>query len=153
MKVQTIGFLGGGEEQLRLANWLAENTPWEVYAMFLESPDLSPKVHTAPDFRDILWLCWALALPDPACREGAELNTPLWSGRPVDAGQFLGSIGKGVLLLAGETTPEFRRAAAAREVAVTPLPGGSCWEDRRDNLLTALERASARQVRPRKIAF
>jgi len=151
MKSRTIGFLGGGEEQVKLANWLAENTPWEVYAMFLESPELSPKVDTAPDFRDVLWLCWTLVLPDPVCREGRTLNAPLWPGRPVDVGQFLGGIGKGVLLLAGETTPEFDRAAAAREVAVTHLPGGVGWEDRRDSLLAVLEQRSARRVQPREV--
>ena len=47
----------------------------------------------------------------------------------MEAGQFLGSIGKGVLLLAGETTPALRRAAAAREVALTTLPPGRPGQD------------------------
>lgn len=149
MKTRTIGLIGGGEEQVQLANWLAENTPWEVYALLLESPDLSPRVRTAADFRDILWLCWTLVLPDPVCREGTVLNTPLWPGRPVEAEQLLDGIGRGVLLLAGETTPEFRRAAAARELPVTPLPGGGGWEERRDGLLSALDKAADRRVRPR----
>ena len=152
MKTQTIGLIGGGEEQVQLANWLAENTDWEVYAMFLESHELSPKVRAAADFRDILWLCWALVLPDPVCREGTVLRAPLWPGRPVETEQFLDGIGRGVLLFAGETTPEFRRAAAARELPVTPLPMGSGWEERRDRLLKALDRAADRRVRPRKVA-
>lgn len=152
MKARTIGLVGGGEEQVRLANWLAENTSWEVYAMFLKSPGLSPKVHTTPDFRDVLWLCWALVLPDPVCREGTVLNAPLWPGRPVEAEQFLEVMGRGVLLLAGETTPEFRRAAAARELPVTCLSGSGGWEARRDGLLTALDKAACRRVRPRKVA-
>lgn len=129
MKNRNIGLLGGGEEQVALANRLAAETRWEVYAMFLESPRLSPRVHAAVDFRDVLWLCRVLVLPDPACREGELLNAPLWPGRPVEAGQFLGSIGKGVLLLAGETTPALRRAAAAREVALTTLPPGRPGQD------------------------
>lgn len=149
MKTRTIGLLGGGKEQLYLANWLAENTPWEVYVMFLESHQLSPEVRTAADHRDILWLCWTLVLPDPVCREGTVLNTPLWPGRPVEAGPLLDGIGRGVLLLAGETTPEFRRAAAARELPVTYLPGGDSWEQRRDGLLSALDKAADRRVRPR----
>lgn len=153
MKTQTIGLLGGGKEQLYLANWLAENTPWEVYAMFLESPDLSLRVRTTADFRDILWLCWALVLPDPVCREGTVLNAPLWSGRPVEAEQFLEVIGRGVLILAGEATPEFHRAAAARELPVTSLPAGSGWEERRDGLLKALDRAAHRRVTPRKVVL
>lgn len=152
MKTQTIGLLGGGKEQLCLANWLAENTPWEVYAMFLESRDLSPRVRNPADFRDVLWLCWALVLPDPACREGTVLNAPLWPGRPVEAEQFLDIIGKGVLLFAGETTPDLRRAAAARELPVTDLSGGDSWEERRDRLLSALDKAADRRVRPRKVA-
>lgn len=153
MKTQTIGIIGGGAEQIHLANWLAENTDREVYAIFLESRELSPKVHTAADFRDVLWLCWTLVLPDPVCREGTVLSAPLWPGRPVEVGPILDGIGRGVLLLAGETTPEFRRAAAARELPVTPLPGGGGWEARRDSLLTALEKASNRRVRPRKVAL
>lgn len=151
MKTQTIGLLGGGEEQLHLANWLAENTSWEVYAMFLESPDLSPRVRTAPDFRDILWLCWVLVLPDPVCRNGTVLESPLWPGRPPESEQFLDCVGRGVLLFAGETTPEFRRAAAARELPVTHLPGRSGWERRRDALLDALDRSAHRRVMPRKV--
>ena len=88
MKNRNIGLLGGGEEQVALANRLAAETQWEVYAMFLESPRLSPQVHAAVDFRDVLWLCRVLVLPDPACREGELLNAPLWPGRPVEAGQF-----------------------------------------------------------------
>lgn len=153
MKTKTIGLLGGGREQVYLANWLAENTSWRVYAMFLESREVSPKVRTARDFRDVLWLCWALVLPDPVCRKGTILNAPLWPWRPVEAEQFLEVIGKGVLLLAGETTPEFRRAAAARELPLTPLPVGSGWEQRRDNLLKALEWAGDRQVRPRRVVL
>lgn len=153
MKTRTIGLLGGGEEQIHLANWLAKNTSWEVYAMFLESPDLSSKVRTAPDFRDVLWLCWALVLPDPVCQGGTVLNAPLWPGRPVETEQFLDIIGRGVLLFAGETTPEFRRAAAARELPVTPLSGGNGWEKRLDNLLAALERAGDRRIRPRKVVL
>lgn len=152
MKTRTIGLVGGGEEQVRLANWLAENTDWEVYAIFLESRSLSPKVHTAPDFRDVLWLCWVLVLPDPVCREGTVLNAPLWPGRPVEAEQFLEVMGRGVLLLSGETTLAFRRAAAARELPVTYLSGRGGWEERRDSLLTALDKAACRRVRPRKAA-
>lgn len=153
MKTKTIGLLGGGKEQLYLANWLAENTPWEVYVMFLESHELSPEVRTAADFRDVLWLCWTLVLPDPVCREGIVLNSPLWPGRPVEAEQFLDVVGRGVLLLAGETTPEFRHAAAARELPVVHLPGGNGWEGRRDGLLKALGQAADRRVRPRKAAL
>lgn len=151
MKGQTIAFLGGGPEQIRLANWMAESTPWEVHAIFLESPELSPKVHIARDFRDVLWLCWVLVLPDPVCREGDVLNAPLWPGRPVEAGQFLGSIGKGVLVLAGEESEDFSRAAAAKEVAVTPLPGRS-WKNRRDRLLEILEKRKERKVEPRPVS-
>ena len=119
MKNPYIGFLGGGRPQVELANRLAEEG-FRVRAMFLKSPELSPQVHISEDFRDDLWLCGTLILPDPVCLRGLELNAPFWPA-PVDAGQFLGSIGKGVLLLAGEMTPEFRAAAAAREVAVTPF--------------------------------
>lgn len=129
MKNKNIGLLGGGKEQVRLANRLAAETDWTVYAMFLETPDLSPGVRVVRDFRDALWLCRVLVLPHPACLEGETLNAPLWPGRPVEAGQFLGSIGKGVLLLTGETTPALRRAAAAKEVALTPLPPAKCGED------------------------
>lgn len=156
MNNHNIGLLGGGLEQAALANHLEEDTGWEVYAIFLEGPLLSPRVHAARDFRDVLWLCGTLVLPDPVCQEGLWLNAPLWQGPPVDAGQFLGSIGKGVLLLAGEMTPEFSRAAAAKELAVTPLfpqncPGPVCGEDYRDAVLAALERASDRRVRPRRV--
>ena len=117
--------------------------------MFLEGPLLSPKVQTARDFRDVLWLCGTLVLPSPVCREGLLLNAPLWSGPPVDAGQFLGLIGKGVLLLAGEMTPEFVRAAAAKEVAVTPLPPVEREEDWPELVTNYLERAGDKKVRPR----
>lgn len=143
MKNRNIGLLGGGEEQLALAGRLAAETQWEVYAMFLESPRLSPRVHAAVDFRDVLWLCRVLVLPDPACREGELLNAPLWPGRPVEAGQFLGSIGKGVLLLTGETNPAFRRAAASKEVAVTELPRAAGWEEYRDSVVAAVQRAAS----------
>ncbi len=101
MKNHNIGLLGGGMEQAALANRLAEDGGRQVYAMFLEGALLSPKVHTVRDFRDALWLCSVLVLPDPVCREGLLLNAPLWQEAPVDVGQFLGDIGKGVLLLAG----------------------------------------------------
>ena len=129
MKNHNIGLLGGGLEQAALANRLAASRRWEVYAMFLEGPLLAPEVHAARDFREVLWLCGTLVLPPVVCREGLLLETPLWSGPPVDAGQFLGLIGKGVLLLAGEQTPAFSRAAAAQEVAVTSLPPVSRPED------------------------
>ena len=116
-----VGLLGGGEAQVSMANRLAEEPGRRVIAMFLRSPALSPAVEVPEDFRDGLWRCGVLILPDPVCRRGLELNAPFWPGT-VDAGQFLDRIGKGVLLLAGETTPEFRAAAAAREVALTPFP-------------------------------
>ena len=122
MKNHNIGLLGGGLPQASLANRLAETSRWEVYTMFLEGPLLSPAVHTARDFRDVLWLCGTLVLPCPVCREGLVLNAPLWQGPPVDAGQFLGLIGKGVLLLTGAVSPAFARAAAAKEVTFTPCP-------------------------------
>lgn len=140
MNNRCIGFLGGGRDQWELARWFARSTDWEVYPIFLTGPEEDPALPVIADFRDVLWLCSVLVLPDPACREGTILNAPLWSGRAVEAGQFLGQIGKGVLLLAGETTPAFRRAAAAREVAVTRLPPAGSWEERRDHLLAAMER-------------
>lgn len=154
MNNRNIGLLGGGLAQVSLANHLAEDPGREVCAMFLEGPLLSPKVQVAKDFRDVLWLCGTLILPDPVCREGLLLNAPLWQGPPVDAGQFLGSIGKGVLLLAGEMTPEFSKACAAKEVPVTPLfPAGKprTEEDYRAAVLSALEKASDRRVRPRRV--
>lgn len=149
MKNQHIGLLGGGLSQAALANRLAETGLWEVHAMFLEGPLLSPKVDAARDFRDVLWLCGTLVLPDPVCREGLILDAPLWSGPPVDAGQFLGLIGKGVLLLAGTMTPAFARAAAAREVAVTPLPPVKREEDWPELVTACLDRAGDKRVRPR----
>lgn len=129
MNNRNIGFLGGGPDQLRLAGWFGEQTEWTAYAMLLQGPEISPRVQVVEDFRDALWLCSVLVLPDPVCRQGEILFTPLWPGREVEAGQFLGSIGKGVLLLAGETTPALRRAAAAREVALTTLPPGRPGQD------------------------
>lgn len=149
MKNRSVGLLGGGLEQAALANRLAADGRWEVYAMFLEGPLLSPEVHIARDFRDVLWLCGTLVLPHPVCREGLLLNAPLWSGPPVDAGQFLGLIGKGVLLLAGETTPAFSAAAASREVAVTPLPRTERGEDWVLAVTDYLDRARVKRVGPR----
>lgn len=152
MNNHNIGLLGGGLPQAALANRLAEGGGWEVYAMFLEGPLLSPAVHAVRDFRDALWLCSVLVLPDPVCREGLVLNAPLWQGPPVDAGQFLGSIGKGALVLAGEMTPAFRGAAAAREVPVVPLPGTAREEDWPETVTDYLAHARDRQVRPRRTA-
>ncbi|MCI8653321.1 MAG: hypothetical protein HFF11_06490 [Angelakisella sp.] len=149
MKNHNIGLLGGGLEQAALANGLADTGRWEVYTMFLEGPLLSPKVRTARDFRDVLWLCGTLVLPHPVCREGLLLNAPLWQGPPVDAGQFLGSIGKGALLLAGEMTPAFSRAAAAKEVAVTPLPPIDRPEDWPQAVTKYLESTKVTRIRPR----
>ena len=143
MKNHNIGLLGGGMEQAALANRLAEDGGRQVYAMFLEGALLSPKVHTVRDFRDALWLCSVLVLPDPVCREGLLLNAPLWQEAPVDVGQFLGDIGKGVLLLTGETNPAFRRAAASKEVAVTELPRAAGWEEYRDSVVAAVQRAAS----------
>lgn len=152
MSNRNIGLLGGGLPQAALANRLAEGGGWEVYAMFLEGPLLSPAVHTVRDFRDALWLCSVLVLPDPVCREGLWLNAPLWQGPPVDAGQFLGNIGKGALVLAGEMTPAFRSAAAAREVPVIPLPGTAREEDWPQAVTDCLGRVRDRRVRPRRTA-
>ena len=143
MNNRNIGFLGGGPDQLRLAWWFGEQTEWTAYAMLLQGPEISPRVQVVEDFRDALWLCSVLVLPDPACREGELLNAPLWPGRPVEAGQFLGSIGKGVLLLTGETNPAFRRAAASKEVAVTELPRAAGWEEYRDSVVAAVQRAAS----------
>jgi hypothetical protein len=147
-----IGFLGGGGFQERLANSLADTGEFHVCAMFLQSPELSPRVLVPEDFRDVLWLCGTLILPDPVCLRGLELNAPLWPV-PVDAGQFLGAIGKGVLLLGGEMTPEFRTAAAAREVAVTRLSAAGDWEKYRRDALEALNRARTMAKRPRTILW
>lgn len=144
MNNRCIGFLGGGGEQWELARWFARAAGWEVYPIFLAGPEADPALREVSDFRDVLWLCSVLVLPDPVCREGLILNAPLWPGGEVDAGQFLGFIGKGVLLLAGEMTPAFRRAAAAREVAVTRLPRGESPEERHRTLLEAVSRARGR---------
>lgn len=149
MKNRNIGLLGGGLPQASLANRLAETGRWEVYTMFLEGPLLSPAVHTARDFRDVLWLCGTLILPCPVCREGLVLNAPLWQGPPVDAGQFLGLIGKGVLLLTGAVSPAFARAAAAKEVTFTPLPPPEREDGWPDLVMDHLGRARDKKVRPR----
>ena len=143
MNNRNIGFLGGGPDQLRLAGWFGEQTEWTAYAMLLQGPEISPRVQVVEDFRDALWLCSVLVLPDPVCRQGEILFTPLWPGRDVEAGQFLGSIGKGVLLLTGETNPAFRRAAASKEVAVTELPRAAGWEEYRDSVVAAVQRAAS----------
>ena len=149
MKNHNIGLLGGGLEQAALANGLADTGRWEVYTMFLEGPLLSPKVRTARDFRDVLWLCGTLVLPHPVCREGLVLNAPLWQGPPADAGQFLGLIGKGVLLLTGAVSPAFARAAAAKEVTFTPLPPPEREDGWPDLVMDHLGRARDKKIRPR----
>ena len=152
MRNDYIGFLGGGSFQERLANSLAETGKFHVCVMFLQSPELSSQVLAPEDFRDVLWLCGTLILPDPVCSRGLELNAPLWPV-PVDAGQFLGSIGKGVLLLGGEMTPEFRAAAAARELAVTRLSAAGDWEEYRREVLQARSRAGTMTKRPRTVSW
>ena len=151
MKNRNIGLLGGGLPQASLANRLAETGRWEVYTMFLEGPLLSPAVHTARDFRDVLWLCGTLVLPCPVCREGLLLNAPLWQEAPVDVGQFLGDIGKGVLLLAGEMPPEFSKACAAKEVPITPLSSGTAPEDWPEMVTAYLDHVQEKRVRPRAV--
>ena len=151
MKNHNIGLLGGGMEQAALANRLAEDGGRQVYAMFLEGALLSPKVHTVRDFRDALWLCSVLVLPDPVCREGLLLNAPLWQEAPVDVGQFLGDIGKGVLLLAGEMTPEYSKACAAKEVPITPLSSGTAPEDWPEMVTAYLDHVQEKRVRPRAV--
>lgn len=95
MKNHNIGLLGGGMEQAALANRLAEDGGRQVYAMFLEGALLSPKVHTVRDFRDALWLCSVLVLPDPVCREGLLLNAPLWQERRWTLASFWGILARG----------------------------------------------------------
>ena len=90
-----------------------------------------------------------LVLPHPVCREGLVLNAPLWQGPPADAGQFLGLIGKGVLLLTGAVSPAFARAAAAKEVTFTPLPPPEREDGWPDLVMDHLGRARDKKVRPR----